>query len=428
MIRYFRAVFILALLLFRAEGVSAAIEYREVVVQGSGTTMKTAVMDALAEAIARVNGMVVDSRKSLDAVEVRTADRNRSDYFSSDTFRNAVTTATKGVVAGYTVLNQQQEPSGTWRVGMSCKVAVYQKDPIADRKRIAVFPMRLSGKPFVIDGLAVDAEASNRIFGQSLVSSLVQSRRFTVLDRDYISETIDERQLIVDGSTPVEQMVRLGQELTADYILVGTLEEVALSLTEAPMRLSGRTVPVRNGRVEASYRIIDIDTRQVLYADFARVNVGEAELRKETAAAATGGLESVLCRVAADAIGRKILNAIYPVLVVGTASGELILGQGGAGVKVGDRFDVFEYGEAMFDPYTKENIGRQEIHVATVEVVRVNPKQSIAKVLKSGKDIAASFQPKKFVCREVRVDKKALAEEQRQKRAVERANAFEADW
>ena len=407
-----------------------ATEYRDVSAVGTGVTLKDALMDAFTDAIGQVNGVNVESKQELASVEVSSSNSNDDKYLSSEFFRNSVKTATKGVIAQYSIVSRQRPGGGSarWTVALNCKVVVYHRPEIADRKRIAVMPMRLSAKTFFIEGRAVDQETVRGIFGQSLLSALVQSRRFTVMDRDYISEILRERQMIVDGNTPVEQMARLGQELASDYIIVGAIEDIGFETRTDTMQLSGRELTSRNGRIEVSYRVIDIDTKQVVYSDFARIAIGESEMRKLGLPAGSGGVESALCKVAADRIGKQILNAIYPILVVSATSGEVTLGQGGSGLHEGDRFDVYEYGERNVDPYTKEVLGRSESYAGTVEVVRVNPKQSLAKIIHAEKDIAASFQPKRFVCREVKVDARTLLRQQRDASDAEQRKSFDKDW
>ena len=68
-------------------------------------------------------------------------------------------------------------------------------------------------------------------------------------------------------------------------------------------------------------------------------------------------------------------------------------------LRSGDIYEVFEYGERLYDPYTKESIGRQENLVGSIQITRVNPKQSMARVVNSTVDLAARFKPKRFVCR-----------------------------
>jgi hypothetical protein len=59
-----------------------------------------------------------------------------------------------------------------------------------------------------------------------------------------------------------------------------------------------------------------------------------------------------------------------------------VINQGGDSVKVGQRFAAFVLGVEQFDPYTKESLGRREKEAAQIEISRVLPKMSYAKVIK----------------------------------------------
>jgi hypothetical protein len=55
---------------------------------------------------------------------------------------------------------------------------------------------------------------------------------------------------------------------------------------------------------------------------------------------------------------------------------QVVLGQGGEGIKEGSHYKVFRYGERIVDPYNGEFLGREEIYCAEIEVERVLPKQA----------------------------------------------------
>ncbi len=401
----------------------AKVEYKTVQSMGTGSTLKNAINDALSEAIGRVNGLSLETKSELNSVEVSKSDNNSEEYFSGEAYQKSIKEATKGVVSGYSIIKQGRDNNGVWEVSLSVNVAKYKRAKDSNRKRIAMMPLRVSSRNFLIEGRPVNKTNTNRILGQNMVSSLVQSRRFTVLDREYILETLGERKLIVDGNTPVTEMARLGQDLVADYVLVGTLEDVNFKTSKVKMQSSGRELTSRKGKVEVSYRIIDVDTKQIAFSEFARFRITESDIRKIDSSIGTENMESMLCMIAAEKIGKKILAAIYPVLVVSINGKNVVLGQGGSGIKRGDSYDVFEYGERIIDPYTKEFICREEIYTATIEVTRVNPKQSYAKIIKFERDMAQNFKPKRFVCRipqdmedEAIIKKKKRAEEKRERR------------
>ena len=425
-----RIIIIFFLIISSTNPALAKIEHKTVQSNGTGATLNDAITEALSEAIGRVNGRSLETATQLRSVEVSKTSENNEEYLSSEEYKKSINSATKGVVSSYDVVKQAKNDSGRWEVTLNVKVAKFKQRKSSNRKRIAIMPFRISSREYLIENKPINKTNTNRILGQNLVSSLVQSRRFTILDREYIRETLGEKKLIVDGNTPVEEMARLGQDLVADYILVGTLEDVNFKTSKVKMQSSGRELTTRKGKVEISYRIIDVDTRQIAFSEFARLGIKESDIRKVDSSMGTKNMESILCMLAAEKIGKKILNAIYPVLVVSVSGNNVTLGQGGSGIKRGERYDVFEYGKKIKDPYTKEFIGREEIYVATIEVTRVNPKQSHAKIIKSERDMAKSFQPKKFVCRipqdiedEATIKKKKRAEE-RKKRIKERDD----DW
>jgi len=376
----------------------AAIEYKDVESEGRGPTFGEAVTDALIEAIGRVNGRAIESETSVRSVEVSAVENDNENYFSSEAFQSKIKNVTKGVVASYEIRNKSLD--GTDHVvNVLAKIAKYKPSTSALRKRIAVFPLRLSDKPFNIDGRTVNRGNVNRKLTQNIASQLVQSRRFTVLDREYVSENLGEKRMILSGDVPTEEIAKLGQELVADLVLVGTIEDFGVASRKVRTRLTQRELTSRTGFVNVGYRILDVPTRQIKFADFLKLSIQDGELKEMAPSLTSGELESGICMRAAAEIGGKVLNAIYPILVVSARGDTLTLGQGGLGVKVGDRLEVFQYGKKIIDPYNKESLGREEILAAKVEVIRVNPKISIAKVMEAEIDIESSFEPKKFVCR-----------------------------
>ena len=405
------------------------ITYHDVDATGSGTTVNNAINDALGEAIGRINGKSIETESQLQSVEVTSVENDDVDYFASEAFQQAVKSATKGAVSSYEVISQNEQ-GGLWEVTVRAKVAKYKRSASSNRKRIAVMPLWTSSREFSVDGQSTNADQVLRILGQNLVSQLVQSRKFTVLDREFIEETVGEKAMITGGDVSVDEMAKMGQELVADYILVGVLEDLSFQTSEMKMRTSDRTIKTRSGLVEMSYRIIDVPTRQIKYADHARINITEADLRNLDNSLVTNNIDSAMTIIAADAISKKVLNAIYPMLVVSVRGESVTLNQGGEMLKVGDQFEVFEYGEKMIDPYTKESIGREEIYCATIELSRVNPKSSYAKTIESEVDLSEVFRPKGLVCRPLVGVKGEQSEAIQEIKAsqVKRRKARDEDW
>ena len=384
---------------------SAEITYREVETQGSGKDLGEAVTNALVEAVGMVNGRSIESQKSLKQVEA-TANVNGSEaYFSSEAFMSAVKSATKGTVAEYRIISKSEE-AGKRVVVVRAKIAKLKLSASANRKRIAVFPLRVGNKTFRVGNAVGDKERISRLFSQGISTNLVQSRRFTVLDREYILEQLAEKANIISGDVKNEEMARLGQELVADMILVGTIEDFGVETKTIRMQLSNRTVTTQSAFVNFGYRVLDIATKQIRFADVMELKLDPSELQAASGSGGQGSLESAICRLASEKISVKILEAIYPVVVVSARGKYITLGQGGNNLHRGDKMEIFYYGDPIIDPYTKESLGREEIPIGFVEITRVNAKTSSANYVEGDFDIGANFAPKKFLCRSVDIIKK----------------------
>ena len=385
---------------------SAEITYREVETQGSGKDLGEAVTNALVEAVGMVNGRSIESESSLKQAKKSASVNGKTDYFLSEDFKSAVKSATKGTVAEYSIEDKSTNELGIVTVYIRAKVAKLKLSASANRKRIAVFPLRMGSKTFRVGNAVGDKERISRLFSQGISTNLVQSRKFTVLDREYILEQLDEKANIVSGDVKNEEMAKLGQELVADMILVGTIEDFGVETKTIRMQLSNRTVTTQSAFVNFGYRILDIATKQIRFADVMELKLDPSELQAASGSGGQGSLESAICRLASEKISIKILEAIYPVVVVSARGKYITLGQGGNNLHRGDKMEIFYYGDPIIDPYTKESLGREEIPIGFVEITRVNAKTSSANYVEGDFDIGANFAPKKFLCRSVDIIKK----------------------
>jgi len=365
---------------------------------GLGKNSGEAVTNALVEAVGMVNGRSIESRTSLNNIEVSSFTNGKEDYVSSEAFKSAVKSATKGTVSEYEVLSSEQI-DGIFHVKVRASVAKLKLSASANRKRIAVFPLRMGSKNFRVGDAVGNKERISRLLSQGISTNLVQSRRFTVLDREYIVEQLAEKANIILGDVKNEEMARLGQELIADMILVGTIEDFGVESKSIRMQLSNRVVTTQTAFVNFGYRLLDVATKQIKFADVMELKLDPSEL--QAGSGGQGSLESAICRLASEKISVKILESIYPVVIVSARGKYLTLGQGGNNIQKGDKMEIFYYGDPILDPYTKESLGREEIPIGFIEISRVNSKTSTANYIEGDFDIGANFAPKKFLCRSV---------------------------
>lgn len=380
---------LLFLLFFCFSDAVARIEYRVVKTRGKGLTEKKAIYDALKGALEQVNGLQMSAKEksSLESM-FREVDGQKSEI-SEEKFQQKVTTATKGTVKQYEILSAIQDPSmdGQWIVSLESTIAKYITSQQVNRIRLAVIP-------FKVNQFNSEQEIFAEQITQNLVSYLTQTRRFAMLDRENSIEQQRELDFLKREDVPVEEMARIGNKIGTDFIVVGRIDKLTCRTSSVTLRRMGEKVFSSTCDVSVSYRVIDIATGQILGSDSyvyrKRVNGSSCDY-------------SGIAQKAAASFGRKITESIFPIAVVAVRNGFVTLGQGGNTIRVGQNYNLIEYGDDIYDPNTGESLGQEEIPVGLIKIVSVQAKISRAKIIKSNVDIDKYFEPGRYIVRVVNV-------------------------
>jgi hypothetical protein len=212
---------------------------------------------------------------------------------------------------------------------------------------------------------------------------MTQTRRFTVLDREYIEEFLREKNLVLSADAPLSEQMKIGEVLGVDYLLVGTITEASQKQIPYTIQVTGETGYDYSASFVADYRIMVMATRQIKWSDSVTISLGDAKIKRMAPSLRPEKIQQSLLGKAAQQIVHRAIENIYPIRVVKVQpNGELILNQGGVTVSVGETLDVFIKGERIVDPYTGESLGSSETWAATIKIVRVIPKMSYAHVIK----------------------------------------------
>ena len=241
-------------------------------------------------------------------------------------------------------------------------------------------------------------EDVSRISTQALVDKMVATRKFTVLDREYADDILQEKATIANADTPIEEMCKFGQVLGADYIVVGVVESLTSVQKSVNMEMSGLKTSFNDSGCGVSLRFIDVATRQIKFSGLINTKVTLSR-----------NIDSPIIDIFkkfADTAVKKVIDNIYPLRVVAVEGDEVILNQGGESVVEGDRYEMFALGEIIKDPYTGESLGRKETKCGDIEIIRVKSKTSDARILNDSENIKEIFKQKEIVCRILK-DKKS---------------------
>ncbi|MDD2557297.1 MAG: CsgG/HfaB family protein [Desulfuromonas sp.] len=362
-------------------------EFRNV--SGYGITPKEAVLNGLIEAIRQVKGVEVEVEEKLKSNFSETTNSNdgvREDRLvlkeqqSSDIFSK-----TNGAISSYKVLSVHKSSEGLGHEAhLEVKIPDYEMVGLSpeNRRRLAVMPFRTNGQTYIFEDILVSPNEASRKVTQGLVTQFTQSRRFAVLDREFVEEFMAEKNIIISPDAPIEEQAKLGNVLGVDYMVVGTVNDAGYERYVGELKLTGQIQPGWYTHATVDYRIILMATRQVKWANTVRIEMSSQDTPELGQYGDPQQVRDALFEKVAQKIAEETLSNIYPVLVVSSlGNGTYVLNQGGAGIKIGELFDVFAHGKKIIDPYTKESLGYTEDWIALLEVIRVTPKLTYAQLI-----------------------------------------------
>ena len=348
--------------------VFSKVEVVNVEVEGLGTSKKAAIDSALVEAVSQVNGAEIASKTKRQLTEVV----NNEDVQSSEAFNQEVSTITNGLIKNWKILSESLE-GNNHLVKLSVNISKFKKSVQTERLRLAVVPFRAA------DSVKVNQTVSKfeRAITAQLENYLTQTRRFALIDRSFLAEQTKELNLIAAGSTTsmsVDEIVKLGNRLGTDYLIVGRIEKANSVVSEKKSKVSDTVKKYLTSTARITIRLIDVATTQIKFADTYEKTSGVS-------------IEKLADKLAIQ-IGQIVLGSVYPIRIVNASSSQVVLGQGGKTLKSGDFFKVYQLGKKLIDPYTKESLGREEIEVAVIQINNVKSKTSDAKILESILDLS----------------------------------------
>ncbi len=402
----------------------AEISYKEVTATGSGMSYDEALNNALSEAITMVNGKNVQTRTVITTMSGNQSQDERDiealgEFFETLAIAAAVAEGknvpkkntsdsgnepeytqnylkemideTKGGIKSYKVIKQYKNNDGRDVVKVRAEVAVFNLPKESMRTRIAVLPFNF----YNVEG---DVSRFNRLLTQGINDYLVQTKKFTVLDRDFVNEVANEKRSILDGSAPAIEMAKIGNEISADFILSGNVEDFYKKTVTKTILATGDEVSKDYAFMYLSYRLIDVATKQISFSNTIKTLTPLSSDQLQA--------DSDMTEKVSQSLGQEILFSTYPVQVENVKGVDIYLGMGGKQFQKGQIYEIFEKGDQIIDSYTNEVLGNTETLVGQVEITSVSSNYSKAKLLNE-KNIMANFEPGSFIIRPVQVDEEA---------------------
>lgn len=364
-------LFILMLLLFSSFVFSQTkIKYVDVIVNGTGVSESAAINNALINGLSQISGQYMSaSDKSEFTQKLEMIEGNEKEEIKEN-FSEEINSFTKGVVKKFKVLKVDKE-NMLFKARVQMTIPTYEEGFDSKKLKIAVLPFKALNE---IDASTAEKEVGR--WRRELEEGLVQTRKFQVIDKDYGDLLSSELNSYNSADYKIEELMRFGRKIGADYVLTGTL------ITGMKSKLN----PDKQ-KYKLSLRIIDLATSQIKFAKKV------SDVQKTI---------------------RQIIDAIYPIPVIDISGRSVTIGIGGDMLGVGDIFELVELGKVLKDPYTGEKLGYQETTLSDVEIEKIYSKTTKAQIINEKVDLnEIKFKSGKFILRPVQTkeDKKGLTEE-----------------
>jgi len=240
---------------------------------------------------------------------------------------------------------------------------------------------------------------------ETIITELVNTNTFTVVERAQLQKVLDEQQLGKEGVLDPTTAARVGKILGVQLMLLGTVTEFSLDTQKVTVPILGK-VDVTIARCVINAKMVNVETAEIMAAmkgegQFDRkgfalgrvfgalqgLSFGSREFRdhilgQATEAAAKGIVEQVVEKTA----DLEPILAPEPAklsgIVADVTDGEITINVGSKnGVEVGDIFEVYRKIKEIKDPETGKVIMVKKEKMAEIEITEVVESASVARIV-----------------------------------------------
>jgi len=228
-----------------------------------------------------------------------------------------------------------------------------------------------------------------------IIDALVNSRKVDVLERESLESVVKELEFGESDYADVAKVVKIGRMLNADYVVIPEIRYLVITSEEKQIPYLGRQQEQIKGKFATNVRVVDVATSQIIAS-----NIDDVEKKtrfKDNLGPRSQQLRDFISGLYAESGANEAANVIdtaYPMKVVGVAPGQIVINRGKGAIEAGEVLNVYQTGEMMIDPDTKESLGYHEARIGSVRVVEVNEKTAKADVIEASAPIQ-----RLYICR-----------------------------
>jgi curli biogenesis system outer membrane secretion channel CsgG len=228
------------------------------------------------------------------------------------------------------------------------------------------------------------------------------SSKFSVIERDKLSLVLKEQGLGASGAVDPTTAAKVGKILGVKYILIGGIDKFSIDNTKGAVGALGVGGNLVQSSATINMRMIDTTTAERLVSISSDGEVkkgggffkGTSLSRDAEWGIASETVKKVSKAVVAKFVGGGYLDRLSGTMTVTQNEGKVIKVDGAkawinlganAGIKMGDKFNIFNVGEALIDPDSGRKLGADEKQTGNGTVTEVQSEYAVMTLSGTGK-------------------------------------------
>jgi curli biogenesis system outer membrane secretion channel CsgG len=228
------------------------------------------------------------------------------------------------------------------------------------------------------------------------------SSKFSVIERDKLSLVLKEQGLGASGAVDPATAAKVGKILGVKYILIGGIDKFSIDNTKGAVGALGVGGNLVQSSATINMRMIDTTTAERLVSISSDGEVkkgggffkGTSLSRDAEWGIASETVKKVSKAVVAKFVGGGYLDRLSGTMTVTQNEGKVIKVDGAkawinlganAGIKMGDKFNIFNVGEALIDPDSGRKLGADEKQTGNGTVTEVQSEYAVMTLSGTGK-------------------------------------------
>jgi len=255
-----------------------------------------------------------------------------------------------------------------------------------ERASLAVFPAIIldTTQQFFSEG-KLDA----RELTQQIEEALRGTRRFAIFERSKIilQNSVLLEQEFAKGRQALSNAAEAGKLANVQFIAQPIITQVNIAVRKSQNEESpGQYRYLAKGSLSVRIKVLDTTSGEIAFQTTRDValspgnDVGTRQAGARDEVLVIDAAWRSLASSAATRLANAIVGSLSPIQVLHTQDTDIFVNRGeGGGIFAGEVYQIFSIGEALIDPTTNEKLGYTEKLLGEVEIVRVNPRFSVAR-------------------------------------------------